>query len=147
MVAHYIVGDKKVKKMAKRNVLFVVIILMPIVILLFCTFFGKEAYDWFTPKVSVVKVPTLVVKDGKKYARVPKSMITEDSVIYYITTEKGYSRKIYRIWRMEIDYVENPNDSSEVLVSKELLTGNMIASDLQSVKKRKDGEKVVIVLD
>lgn len=146
MVAHCIEGEK-VKKIAKRNAFFVVIILMPLVFLLFCTFFGKEAYDWFTPKVSVVKVPTLVTEDGKKYARVPKSMITEDNVICYITTEKGYSRKIYRIWRMEIDYVENSNDSSEVLVSKELLTGNLIASDLQSVEKRKDGEKVVIVLD
>lgn len=147
MVARCIEGDKKVKKMAKRNVFSVVIILMPLVILLFCTFFGKEAYDWFTPKVSVVKVPSLVMEDGKKYARIPRSMITMDNAIYYITTEKGYSRKIYRIWRMEIDYVENPNDSSEVLVSKELLTGNLIVSDLQSVKKRKDGEKVVIVPD
>lgn len=114
------------------------------VLMIICTLFGKKLYEWITPKVSVQMPKTVVYEDGERYIRVPKSAVTEEETIYVVTAESGFSRKIYRIREVEVEYIENEADPSEYLMTTRLPQGSMLVKESQEGKGLKDGEQVLI---
>lgn len=113
-------------------------------LLVVCTLFGENIYTWITPKVSAQMPKTIMHEDGELYTRIPKGAVTAENTIYVVVSEKGFSRKIYRIREVEIEYMENEMDPSELLTGTRLPQGSLIVTENPEKKGLKDGEQVLI---
>lgn len=113
-------------------------------LLVVCTLFGEDIYTWITPMVSVQMPKTVMYEDGERYTRIPKGAVTAENTIYVVMSEKGFSRKIYRIREVEIEYIENATDSSELLTGTTLPQGRLVVTENPEKKGLKDGEQVLI---
>lgn len=87
-------------------------------LLVFFTLFGDAVYKWITPEVTVQKF-NMVEVDGKRYACVPKEALTKERCVYFVTSEQGFSRVIYRIWKYQAESVENASDPAFCLIPME----------------------------
>lgn len=113
-------------------------------LLVVCTLFGEKLYTWITPMVSVQMPKTVVYEDGERYTRIPKNAVTAENTIYVVMSETGFSRKIYRIREVEIEYIESETDPSEFLAITRLPQGSLVVTENPEEKGLKDGEQVLI---
>ena len=118
------------------------VFLLFIGILVFFTFFGNTVYDWITPEVSVCIVGGTTTYENKSYMRVNKEAIGEDSRAFEIVSESGFSRELYYLRVVEIEYVEDLFDWEEgyIYVTEGLRPGIQLL--LSSEGSHKDGDHV-----
>ena len=112
--------------------------------LVFCTLFGDELYTWITPEIPVQRAKTTMRMDGEKYICIPKSAVTEKNTIYVVTSERGFSRIIYRIHEIAIEYIHTENSTSEVLIITRIPQGSFIVTEPWRAEKLQDDDKVLI---
>lgn len=113
-------------------------------LLVVCTLFGEKLYTWITPSVSALMPKMAMYESGEKYTQIPKRAVTAKDTVYVVISEAGFSRKIYRIKEVEIEYRESEEDPSGVLVTTRLPQGCLIVTESLEGKCLKDGEKVLL---
>lgn len=108
-----------VKRKEKWSRIFLIAVTVLLFLLLvFFTLFGDAVYKRITPEVTVQKF-NMVEMDGKRYACIPKEALTKERCIYLVTSEQGFSRVIYRIWKYQVESVENASDPAFCLIPME----------------------------
>lgn len=120
------------------------VVLTIFIILIVCSAFGNEIYQFITPKVPVKKTST--VNYGKdEYIRIPKQAVIHGSKIYYVVSEEGFSRTIYRVYCKEIVYKEDAYVPDIVLISTKLPLGCYVVTVPEKAIDLPDGSKVLPV--
>lgn len=137
-------GEFVEKSHKKRNVWLFVPTILLLLLLAICTVFGDEIYTWITPEVPVQRAERVMDEDGVEYVCVPKCAVTEEHTIYVVTSEQGFSRTIYRIREMVIEYMQNENMITEVLVVTKIPSGSFIVTESEKADGLCDGDKVLI---
>lgn len=128
----------------KQNIWFAGTVTMVLFLLLiFFSLAGDSIYKWITPKVPVQSLGGMIEKDGNRYVRVPKEALTAGNCVYIVTSSQGFSRKIYQIWKKEIEYIEDTYDLSVVLVSTSLPQNCMVVTQPETAEGLADGDKVL----
>lgn len=112
-------------------------------VLLLCTFYGDKIYVKIFPEVPVQRMKTVRYSE-ENYISIPKSAVTEESTIYVVTSEQGFSRTIHRIREVSIEYIKNEETPSEYLTATRLPTGCFIVTEASLAGNLKDGDKVLI---
>lgn len=112
-------------------------------LLVFFTLAGDRIYNRITPRVAAQRLQGRVVWEGGQYARVPREALTAGDEVYVVTSSQGFSRTVYRIWKQEVEYIENPSDSSVVLVSTGLPDNCMVVTRPESAQGLADGDQVL----
>lgn len=132
------------KRFGKRRMCLLITTVLVFLLLVVCTLFGEQIYNWITPEVSVQMSRNVMHQDGNKYVCIPKSAVTKENTIYVVTPEQGFSRTIYRIQAIAIEYIDNEYVSSEVLTSTMIPTRSFIVTESETAEGLKDGSKVLI---
>lgn len=112
------------------------------VLLIVCSIWGEAIYRRVTPEVPVKRVQE-VTRGEKKYIQVSRSALTDDSKLYYVVSEQGFSRTIYRVYCIEPDYMLSDFDDSQILVKTRLPRGCMVVSKPEKAIGLPDGSKVL----
>lgn len=112
-------------------------------LLVFFSLAGDSIYQWVTPKVPVFSLKGLIERDGNRYARLPGSALTAEDCVYTVTASQGFSRTIYQIWKVEVEYIEDSYDASMVLVSTKLPQNCMVVTQPEKAEGLADGDQVL----
>lgn len=113
-------------------------------LLVFFTLTGDRIYNRITPKVPIKNLSGWNERDGERYVMVPREALTAGNAVYIVTSSQGFSRTIYRIWKKEVEYIENPSDLSTVLVSTRLPDRCMVVTQPESAQGLADGDQVLL---
>jgi hypothetical protein len=100
-----------------------------ILILVFFTFFGNMIYDKITPGVSSFSASSSYQVNETTYIRIPREAVADGGVIYEIVSERAFSREIFTLRTLKIEYTETLFDWDEgdaVYVYKGLSSGTRV---------------------
>jgi hypothetical protein len=89
------------------------VFLLFILVLVFFTFFGNAIYDRLTPEVAAVTVGGAVSTNDMSFIRVSKDVLGEDGKVFEVISEAGFSRELFYLRALEIDYTEDLYDWEE----------------------------------
>ena len=128
----------------KPNLWLCVPTILLFLLLVICTVFGDKIYAGITPEVPVQRAENVMNEDGEEYVCVPKGAVTEENTIYVVASEQGFSRTIYRIREMVIEYMQNENMITEILVVTKIPSGSFIVTEPEKADGLCDGDKVLI---
>jgi hypothetical protein len=113
-----------------------------LLILVFFTFFGERIYESVTPKVKAFQVNTSITKNDIIYLQIPKKALTEDSYVYVITSNQGFSRTLYTLQKRAVEYREiQEGDKDSVYIESGISREEMIVSEVGF--DFKDGDRVI----
>lgn len=105
---------------------------------------GDHIYNRITPRVTVLRLRGQSVWEGRKCIQVPDEALTDEKELYIVTSEQGFSRTVYQIWKKEVEYIEDPGDSSKILIFTKLPANcSMVVSRPESAQGLADGDQVL----
>lgn len=126
------------------RIFLVVITVLLFLLLVVCTLFGDAIYKRITPGVTVQRF-NMVEVDGKRYACIPKEALTKERCVYFVTSEQGFSRVIYRIWKYQAELVETASDPAFCLIpmeKREEKSSGLVVVKPEEAADLKEEEKV-----
>lgn len=116
-----------------------------LLVLIFFTLFGGQIYESITPTVEVMAVNSSITKNNVYYLQIPKTALMNDSCVYIVTAEQGFSRMLYTIQKKAVSHMELPDiDVNSVYVSSGITKGDRIISKVDSELLLEDGDRVIV---
>ena len=109
----------------------VIVFLLFLGILAFFTFFGDTVYDWMTPEVSAYTVRGSFTYMDASYQSIPMETLTDGGTVFEIVSEQGFSRELFALREIEIEYIEDLFDWEEdvLYLTKALRSGTRLLLD------------------
>jgi len=131
----------------------VIVAFLLLIMLIFFTFFGDEAYRFITPKVKTSQVSGAQI-NKTLYSCFPKSALVDGEYVYIIMQEQGFSMTLNTVHKQKVSLINFSKeekeqyyiDDSQCFVdAKELRMGTLIVSELDDNTEFEDGDRVVLL--